>query len=59
MQSQNTKQENTNNMTTCFESLTVNFNSYVGIKQTKQTKGDFIKYIHQQNSNSDQETTFT
>ena len=42
MQSQNTKQENTNNMTTYFENLTVNFNSYVGIKQPDKTdKGRF------------------
>ena len=44
MQSQNTKQENTNNMTTYFENLTVNFNSYVGIKQPDKTdKGKFYK----------------
>ena len=44
MQSQNTKQENTNNMTTYFENLTVNFNSYVGIKQPDKTdKGRFYK----------------
>ena len=44
MQSQNTKQENINNMTTYFENLTVNFNSYVGIKQPDKTdKGRFYK----------------
>ena len=44
MQSQNTKQENTNNMTTYFENLTINFNSYVGIKQPDKTdKGRFYK----------------
>ena len=44
MQSQNTKQENTNNMTTYFENLTVNFNTYVGIKQPDKTdKSRFYK----------------
>ena len=44
MQSQNTKQENTNKMTTYFENLTINFNSYVGIKQPDKTdKGGFHK----------------
>ena len=33
MQNQNTKQENKQNMTTYFENLTVNFNSYIGIKK--------------------------
>ena len=42
MQIQNTKQENTNNMTTYFENLTVNFNTYVGIKQSdKRDKSRF------------------
>ena len=44
MQSQNAKQENTNNMTIYFENLTVNFNSYVGIKQSDKTdKAEFYK----------------
>ena len=44
MLSQNTNQENTNNMTTYFENLTINFNSYVGIKQPDKTdKGGFHK----------------
>ena len=44
MQSQEAKQENTNNMTTYFENLTVNFNSYVGLKQSDKTdKGEFYK----------------
>ena len=44
MKSQNTKQENTSNMKTYFENLTVNFNSYVGIKQPDKTdKGRFYK----------------
>ena len=57
MQIQNTKQENTNNMTTYFENLTVNFDTDVGIKQPDKT--DKSKFIHQKNSNSDQETRFT
>ena len=41
MQSQNTKQEKSaNNMTTYFQNLTVNFNSYVGIKQPDMTNKD-------------------
>ena len=41
MQSQNTKQETSaNNMTTYFQNLTVNFNSYVGIKQPDMTNKD-------------------
>ena len=60
MKIQNTKQENTSNMTTYFENLTVNFNSYAGIKQADKTDKDrFYKFIHQKNSNSSQETTFT
>ena len=44
MLSQNIKQENGNNMTTYFENLTVNFNSYVGIKQPDKTdKSRFYK----------------
>ena len=44
MQSQDTKQENTNKLTTYFENLTVNFNSYVGTKQPDKTdKGKFYK----------------
>ena len=34
MQNHKTKQENTQNMETHFENLTVNFNSYIGIKAT-------------------------
>ena len=38
MQSQNTKQEKSaNNMTVYFQNVTVNFNSYVGIKQPDMT----------------------
>ena len=62
MQSQNTKQEKSaSNMTTYFQNLTVNFNSYVGIEQSDMTDKDidFIKFIHQKNSNSEQEKTFT
>ena len=33
MQNQNTKQENKQNMATYFKNLTVNFNSYIGIKK--------------------------
>ena len=41
MQSQNTKQEKSaNTMTTYFQNLTVNFNSYVGIKQPDMTNKD-------------------
>ena len=45
MQSQNTKQEkNANNMAVYFQHLTVNFNSYVGIKQPDMTnKNRFYK----------------
>ena len=44
MQIQNTKQENTNNMTTYFENLTVNFDTDVGIKQPDKTdKSRFYK----------------
>ena len=48
-------------MTTYFQNLTVNFNSYVGIEQSDMTDKniDFIKFIHQKNSNSEQEKTFT
>ena len=62
MQSQNTKQEKSaSNMTIYFQNLTVNFNSYVGIEQSDMTDKDidFIKFIHQNNSNSEQEKTFT
>ena len=40
MQSQNTKQDTSANMTTYFQHLTVNFNSYVGIKQLDMTNKD-------------------
>ena len=41
MQSQNTKQEKSaSDMTTYFQNLTVNFNSYVGIKQPGKTGKD-------------------
>ena len=44
MQSQNTNQESTKYMTAYFQNLTVNFNSYVGIKQPDKTdKGRFYK----------------
>ena len=45
MQSQNTKQgKSASDMTTYFQNLTVNFNSYVGIKQPGKTgKGRFYK----------------
>ena len=33
MQNQNTKQENKQNMATYFKNLSVNFNSYIGIKK--------------------------
>ena len=62
MQSQNTKQEKSaSNMTIYFQNLTVNFNSYVGIEQSDMTDKDidFIKFIQQKNSNSEQEKTFT
>ena len=61
MQSENTKQEKSaSDMTTCFQNLTVNFNSYVGIKQPDITDKDrFYKVYSPKNSNSDQEKTFT
>ena len=34
MQNHKTKQENTQNMETYFENLSINFNSYMGIKKT-------------------------
>ena len=47
-------------MTTYFQNLTVNFNSYVGIKQPDMTNKDrFYKVYSPENLNSDQETTFT
>ena len=46
MQSQNTKQEITDNMTTYFENLTVNFNSYVGMKQPDKTDKDRFYKVH-------------
>ena len=33
MQNHKTKQENTQNMTTYFENLTINFDSYIGTKK--------------------------
>ena len=53
MQSQYTKQEKSaSDMKTYFQNLTVNFSSYMGIKQPD--KIGFVKFIHQKNSNSDQ-----
>ena len=47
-------------MTTYFRNLTVNFNSYMGIKQPDMTtKNILYKIVHQRNLNSDQEKTFT
>ena len=58
MQTQIKKQEKSaDNMATYFNHSTVNFNSYIGIKL--QIKTNFIKFIHQKNSNLDQEKTFT
>ena len=37
MQNHKTKQENTQNMETYFENLSINFNSYMGIKKTDMT----------------------
>ena len=47
MQSQNTKQEKSaSNMTTYFQNLTVNFNSYVGIEQSDMTDKDRFYKIY-------------
>ena len=37
MQNHKTKQENTQHMETYFENLSINFNSYMGIKKTDMT----------------------
>ena len=61
MQTQITKREKSaDNMATYFNHSTVNFNSYLESNKHKlQIKTNFMKFIHQENSNLDQEKTFT